>query len=127
MPNELCRQLLLELCSQLLLLQELAESQALAQQGFARLSDASKGSAYQAWLGFYNSFKKPLRWTPEQLVQQANAFSQTIGEPQADVAAVFHGVMQQLLWPEARQQSFSNMSSKRALDRQCVQKGMSLL
>lgn len=64
----------------LYVLQELAQSEARAQQGLARVGDSSKTSAYQAWLGFYNSFKKPLRWTPEQLVQHANQFSQTIGE-----------------------------------------------
>jgi ATP-dependent RNA helicase MSS116 len=63
-------------------LQELAQSEARAQQGLARVQDSSKTSAYQAWLGFYNSYKSKLRWTPEHLVQQANYFSQTIGEMQ---------------------------------------------
>lgn len=65
--------------------QELAQAEARAQQGLAKVDYSSKSSAYQAWLGFYNSFKKPLRWTPEQLVQHANQFSQTIGcsEPPA--------------------------------------------
>ena len=63
-----------------LLLQELAAAEAMAQKGLARIEDSTKSSAYSAWLGFYNSFKKALRWTPEQLVQQANYFSQTIGQ-----------------------------------------------
>ena len=44
------------------------------------MDEQSKVKAYQAWLGFYNSFKGKLRWTPEQLVQQANIFSQSIGK-----------------------------------------------
>lgn len=65
--------------------EELAQSEARVQQGLARVQDSSKTSAYQAWLGFYNSYKSKLRWTPEHLVQQANYFSQTIGcdEPPA--------------------------------------------
>lgn len=62
------------------MLQELADAEARAQQGLARIPESSKTTAYQAWLGFYNSFKSKLRWTPAELVQQANYFSQTIGQ-----------------------------------------------
>ena len=62
------------------MLQELANAEARAQQGLASIPESSKSSAYQAWLGFYNSFKSKLRWTPAELVQQANYFSQTIGQ-----------------------------------------------
>lgn len=62
------------------MLQELADAEARAQQGLASIPESSKISAYQAWLGFYNSFKSKLRWTPAELVQQANYFSQTIGQ-----------------------------------------------
>lgn len=62
------------------MLQELADAEARAQQGLASIPESSKTSAYQAWLGFYNSFKSKLRWTPAELVQQANYFSQTIGQ-----------------------------------------------
>jgi hypothetical protein len=36
----------------------------------------------QAWLGFYNTFKKDCNFTPEQLVQAANFFASTIGAQQ---------------------------------------------
>lgn len=62
------------------MLQDLADAEARAQQGLAHIPDSSKTSAYQAWLGFYNSYKSKLRWTPAELVQQANYFSQTIGQ-----------------------------------------------
>ena len=60
--------------------QELAAAEAKAQQGIGKLGPITKGCAYQAWMGFYNSYKKFLRWSPEQLVQQANYFSRTLGE-----------------------------------------------
>jgi len=44
-----------------------------------RIDDRSKGQAYAAWLGYYNSSLRDLRWTKEQLVQQANAYALTIG------------------------------------------------
>jgi len=31
--------------------------------------------AYQAWLGFYNSNLKTLRWSPSELVQRANLWA----------------------------------------------------
>ena len=60
--------------------QELLGAEARAQQGLASIPESSKISAYQAWLGFYNSYRKALHWSPEQLVHQANYFSQTIGQ-----------------------------------------------
>ena len=35
----------------------------------------------QAWLGFYNSNLKTLRWNPSELVRQANLFAtEVLGE-----------------------------------------------
>ena len=58
------------------------------------MDEQSKVKAYQAWLGFYNSFKGKLRWTPEQLVQQANIFSQSIGKPLSRLASQFCVLLQ---------------------------------
>lgn len=63
-----------------MLCQALAPLQALAQQALTRLSESSKGAAYQSWLGFYKSSLKWIGWSAEHLVQQANFFSETIGE-----------------------------------------------
>lgn len=41
----------------------------------SRLSDVTIGCAYQAWLGFYNSNMKTLRWDKEHLVRVANEFA----------------------------------------------------
>ena len=71
------------------MLQELADAEARAQQGLANIPETSKTSAYQAWLGFYNSFKSKLRWSPAELVQQANYFSQTIGQCPYTVTTTF--------------------------------------
>ncbi|KAK1861182.1 hypothetical protein I4F81_003766 [Pyropia yezoensis] len=40
----------------------------------ARLPGSSTTSAYQAWLGFYNSHLRKLNWSKEQLVAQANSW-----------------------------------------------------
>ena len=38
--------------------------------------------AYQAWLGFYNSNLRKLKWTKIKLVEMANFYSSTIGLPE---------------------------------------------
>lgn len=35
----------------------------------------NKEKVYQAWLGYYKTFMKTMRWTPEELVRQANTFA----------------------------------------------------
>ena len=60
--------------------QELAQFEEQADCALATVGPISKATAYQAWLGFYNSYKKLLGWSSERLVQHANMFSQTIGE-----------------------------------------------
>jgi ATP-dependent RNA helicase MSS116 len=40
-----------------------------------RISSDTRGQAYQAWLGFYNSNLRRLRWTPEKLVAAANHYA----------------------------------------------------
>ena len=42
---------------------------------FGRLSDVTLGCGYQAWLGFYNSHLRKLRWSQEELVARANGFA----------------------------------------------------
>lgn len=61
------------------LAQVLAPYEAKAQEALRHVPEDSKGAAYQAWLGFYNSSLRKLRWSSEHLVQQANLFSATIG------------------------------------------------
>ena len=40
-----------------------------------RLAPETTGATYQAWLGFYNSFLRRMRWDKEQLVEEANIFA----------------------------------------------------
>ena len=47
-------------------------------QGFGGLSSVTLGCSYQAWLGFYNSHMRKLRWSQAQLVQTANDFSRDV-------------------------------------------------
>lgn len=63
-----------------MLAQVLAPYEAKAQEALCHVPEDSKGAAYQAWLGFYNSSLRKLRWSSEHLVQQANLFSATIGK-----------------------------------------------
>ncbi|EPE03998.1 atp-dependent rna helicase [Ophiostoma piceae UAMH 11346] len=41
-----------------------------------RMDEAMVGKTYQAWLGYYNSHMKSLRWDKAQLVAAANEFAQ---------------------------------------------------
>ncbi|KAG2040168.1 P-loop containing nucleoside triphosphate hydrolase protein [Suillus americanus] len=41
-----------------------------------KLDDRSIGQAYSAWLGFYKSWLKQLRWSPTELVQQGAVWAQ---------------------------------------------------
>lgn len=46
-----------------------------------KLDDRSIGQAYSAWLGFYKSWLKQLRWSPTELVQQGAVWAQCLGWP----------------------------------------------
>ena len=48
--------------------------------GPQNVAEDTKAAAYRTWLGFYKGFAGKLGWSPEELVQCANFFSQTIGE-----------------------------------------------
>ena len=48
-----------------------AEVAAVADQ----MEDSMRSKAYQAWLGYYKTFLKPLRWDNTELVAQANIFA----------------------------------------------------
>lgn len=50
--------------------------------GLRRVDPKTAEQTYQAWLGYYNGSLRKLGWSKEQLVQQANFFSQVIGLPQ---------------------------------------------
>lgn len=38
----------------------------------------SKAQAYSAWLGYYKTSLKSIKWTPTQLVEHANAYSSDV-------------------------------------------------
>ena len=42
-------------------------------------SDATKSAAYQAWLGFYNTYTKRLGWSKEECVRRANSSHRSLG------------------------------------------------
>ncbi|KAI3578812.1 P-loop containing nucleoside triphosphate hydrolase protein [Fusarium oxysporum f. sp. albedinis] len=47
-----------------------------------RMEDDEKSRVYQAWLGYYNSHMKSLRWDKEELVRQANVYAREgLGSP----------------------------------------------
>ncbi|KAF9775790.1 hypothetical protein IL306_006075 [Fusarium sp. DS 682] len=41
----------------------------------SKMEDDDKSRVYQAWLGYYNSHMKSLRWDKEEMVRQANVFA----------------------------------------------------
>ncbi|OJA15702.1 hypothetical protein AZE42_08694 [Rhizopogon vesiculosus] len=43
------------------------------------LDERAIGQAYAAWLGFYKSWLKPLRWTPTELVKQGAVWARSLG------------------------------------------------
>lgn len=47
--------------------------------GLRRIDPKTCEQAYQAWLGYYNGSVRKLGWSKEQLVQQANFYSQVLG------------------------------------------------
>ncbi|KAF5710956.1 RNA helicase [Fusarium mundagurra] len=47
-----------------------------------KMEDDEKSRVYQAWLGYYNSHMKSLRWDKEELVRQANVYAREgLGSP----------------------------------------------
>lgn len=46
-----------------------------------KLDERSIGQAYSAWLGFYKSWLKQLRWSPAELVKQGAVWAQCLGWP----------------------------------------------
>lgn len=42
----------------------------------AKMEDEEKAKIYRAWLGYYNSFMKQLRWDKEEMVRQGNVFAE---------------------------------------------------
>jgi ATP-dependent RNA helicase MSS116 len=40
-----------------------------------RMEESQTAKVYQSWLGYYKSFMKPLRWSAEELVAEANKFA----------------------------------------------------
>ena len=47
-------------------------------RGARELPAETRGAAYQAWLGFYNSFLRRLKWDKDTLVEEANDFAVTV-------------------------------------------------
>lgn len=54
----------------------LAHASALVDGALSQVSEETKGQAYQAWLGYYNSSLKKLRWSQADLVRNANDYAQ---------------------------------------------------
>ncbi|KAG2752060.1 DEAD-domain-containing protein [Suillus brevipes Sb2] len=50
-----------------------------------KLDDRSIGQAYSAWLGFYKSWLKQLRWSPTELVKQGAVWARCLGWPNVTV------------------------------------------
>lgn len=44
------------------------------------MPEDTKAAGYRTWLGFYKGFCGKIGWSAEDLVQQANFFSQVIGK-----------------------------------------------
>lgn len=56
---------------------EVAQWQSQIDGAMDRVDPESKAQAYRAWLGYYKAFLKSMGWDSAQLVQEANAYSQT--------------------------------------------------
>lgn len=54
----------------------LAHASQLVDGALSQVSEEAKGQAYQAWLGYYNSSLKKLRWSQADLVRNANEYAQ---------------------------------------------------
>ncbi|KAG0705280.1 P-loop containing nucleoside triphosphate hydrolase protein [Suillus ampliporus] len=51
-----------------------------------KLDERAITQAYSAWLGFYKSWLKQLRWTPAELVKQGAVWARCLGWPSVPVA-----------------------------------------
>ncbi|KLT41911.1 DEAD-domain-containing protein [Cutaneotrichosporon oleaginosum] len=62
----------------------MAQARTSANRALASVDEEAKGQAYQAWLGYYNSSLKKLRWSQTDLVAHANDFAREVlrTEPQ---------------------------------------------
>lgn len=58
--------------------QRLSTSHARLGQALSSVDPVSKTQAYQAWLGYYNSSTKSLRWDKDTLVARANDYVQQV-------------------------------------------------
>lgn len=60
------------------------QAHAAASQALANVDEESKGQAYQAWLGYYNSSVRKLGWNQTDLVRHANEYARDVlrTEPQ---------------------------------------------
>ncbi|EJU04856.1 DEAD-domain-containing protein [Dacryopinax primogenitus] len=53
-------------------------AQEMVSQTYQAMESVSKAQAYQAWMGYYNSYLKVLRWTKQDLVQRANDYAMNV-------------------------------------------------
>ena len=53
-----------------------------------RVPEDTKAAGYRTWLGFYKGYCGKIGWSPEELVQQANYFSEVIGERNGKIASI---------------------------------------
>jgi ATP-dependent RNA helicase MSS116 len=56
---------------------QLAAASATVSQALPLVSAETKGQAYRAFLGVYNTSMRSLKWTRDDLVAQANAFARS--------------------------------------------------
>jgi ATP-dependent RNA helicase MSS116 len=66
-------------------------------RSMAKVGDKTKAQTYQAWLGYYKPFMRKMRFTPEQLVAEANYFAvDVLGCPEVGLyklnSVVTHGL-----------------------------------
>lgn len=53
-----------------------------------KMDEEDKARIYQAWLGYYNNYQKPLKWDKEELVRQANVYAREgLGSPDTPAIA----------------------------------------
>lgn len=64
----------------------MAAAHAAADQALSRVDEESKGQAYQAWLGYYNSSLRKMGWSQADLVAHGNEFARDVlrTEPQGE-------------------------------------------
>lgn len=56
----------------------LDQYQPLVEEAVRKLPNLTKGSAYQSWLGYYNSNLKKLGWSKDELVERANFWARSV-------------------------------------------------